>query len=182
VDDTQAEMDLPPQSESQQTASESDRSESIVPVAVTVESAPLPDLPTNGSSPRKIAANRRNAQKSTGPKTSQGKTISSWNSTRHGLLANRLPRLYGRSKKQFTRLLRSLQQDLEPVGTLEEVLVEKIAHEYWRIAFARKALWAHIDRPTRALSDHDQSPALPGHEPIGEIAAAPKGRPRPRAA
>jgi hypothetical protein len=52
------------------------------------------------------------------------------------LLANRLPLLYGRSKKQFIRLLRSLQQDLEPVGTLEQVLVEKIAHEYWRIGVA----------------------------------------------
>ena len=62
--------------------------------------------------------------------------MSSWNSTRHGLLSHRLPLLYGRSKKQFTRLLRSLQQDLEPLGTLEEVLVEKIAHEYWRIGVA----------------------------------------------
>jgi len=82
------------------------------------------------------AANRRHAQKSTGPKTSRGKTISAWSSTRHGLLSNRLLLLYGRSKKQFTRLLRSLQLDLEPVGTLEEVLVEKIAHEYWRVGVA----------------------------------------------
>jgi len=33
-------------------------------------------------------------------------------------------------------LLSSLQQDLEPVGTLEEVLVEKIAMEYWRLGIA----------------------------------------------
>ena len=32
--------------------------------------------------------------------------------------------------------LTSLQQDLEPVGTLEEVLVEKIAMEYWRLGIA----------------------------------------------
>jgi hypothetical protein len=62
--------------------------------------------------------------------------MGSWNSTRHGLLSNRLPPLYGRSKKRFNRLLRSLQQDLEPVGALEEVLVEKIAQEYWRLGVA----------------------------------------------
>lgn len=41
-----------------------------------------------------------------------------------------------RAKRQFTRLLHSLKQDREPVGTLEEVLVEKIAYEYWRLAVA----------------------------------------------
>jgi hypothetical protein len=35
--------------------------------------------------------------------------------------------------EQFNRLLTSLQQDLEPVGAFEEVLVEKIAQEYWRL-------------------------------------------------
>ncbi len=146
VDDTQPDTDLPPQSESDQPPSETNLSKSVVPVAATVESAPMQALPTNGSSPRKIAANRANAQRSTGPKTSQGKTMSSWNSTRHGLLSNRLPLLYGRSKKQFTRLLRSLQQDLEPVGTLEEVLVEKIAHEYWRIGVAAHHEAADLSR------------------------------------
>jgi hypothetical protein len=136
LDDTQAEIDLPHQSESDQTPSELNRSESIVPTDASIEPPPAVAVGTNGSSPRKIEANRRNAQKSTGPKTERGKAMSSWNSSRHGLLSNRLPLLYGRSKKQFTRLLRSLQKDLEPVGTLEEVLVEKIAHEYWRVGVA----------------------------------------------
>jgi hypothetical protein len=33
-------------------------------------------------------------------------------------------------------LLTHLQRDLEPVGTLEELLVEKIAQEYWRLGVA----------------------------------------------
>ncbi|HEV8293690.1 MAG TPA: hypothetical protein VGP94_17275, partial [Tepidisphaeraceae bacterium] len=36
-------------------------------------------------SPRKLAANRRNADKSTGPRTPQGKKQSSQNSLKHGL-------------------------------------------------------------------------------------------------
>jgi hypothetical protein len=51
------------------------------------------------------------------------------------VFSKRLP-LLGRSKKQFTRLWSSLQQGLEPVGTLKEVLVEKIAQEDWRLGVA----------------------------------------------
>ena len=40
------------------------------------------------SSQAKIIANRRNAKKSTGPRTRQGKAIASKNSIKHGLLAH----------------------------------------------------------------------------------------------
>lgn len=95
-------------------------------------------IPSNGSSQRKIEANRRNAKKSTGPKTALGKTISSWNSLKHGLLAKRLLALGERDAKEFSDLLAALRQDLEPVGALEELLVEKIAHEYWKMAKSAK--------------------------------------------
>ena len=36
-------------------------------------------------SPRRVEANRRNAQKSTGPKTAEGKAISRLNGVKHGL-------------------------------------------------------------------------------------------------
>jgi hypothetical protein len=136
VDETKPEIGLPLESESVGTQSEPNRAESISPVAATPESASTLAMRTNGSSPQRIAANQMNAKKSTGPKTSRGKTVSSWNSTRHGLLSRKLPLAHGRSKKQFTRLLRNLQQDLDPVGTLEEILVEKIAQEYWRLGVA----------------------------------------------
>ena len=135
MDDTHPEVGSPTESVSGQSASEPNSTESPTPAAAAIELAPTPTIPTNGASPRRIAANRRNAQKSTGPKTLVGKTYSSWNSTRHGLLSKRLP-LVGGGKKKFTRLLTSLRQDLEPVGTLEEVLVEKIAQEYWRLGVA----------------------------------------------
>lgn len=62
--------------------------------------------------------------------------MSSWDSARHGLLSERLPLIYGKNKRHFARLLTSLRQDLEPVGTVEEVLVERIAQEYWRLGVA----------------------------------------------
>jgi len=39
------------------------------------------------ASTKRNEANRRNAQKSTGPKTAEGKAVVSQNATRHGLLA-----------------------------------------------------------------------------------------------
>jgi hypothetical protein len=115
---------------------ETPESTETVIVQATTEAGQTMALPSNGSSPQKIEANRRNAKKSTGPKTSVGKTMSSWNSRRHGLLSKWLPTIFGQRKKQFTRLLKNLQRDLEPIGTLEEILVEKIAQEYWRLGVA----------------------------------------------
>jgi hypothetical protein len=73
--------------------------------------------------------------------------MNSWNSTRHGLLSKVLPSIYGQHKRQFTRLLTSLRQDLQPVGTLEEVLVEKIAQEYWRLGVAAEHEADEFARP-----------------------------------
>ena len=117
----------------EEVVSDAHAAEEIKPEGSIVESNQALTVPSNGSSRRKIEANRKNAKKSTGPKTSSGKATSSWNSMRHGILSKRLPSLYGQSKRRFTRLLISLRRDLEPVGALEEVLVEKIAQEYWRL-------------------------------------------------
>ena len=45
--------------------------------------------PTKATSPRKIEANRRNAQHSTGPKTDEGKARSSQNSITHGIFVTK---------------------------------------------------------------------------------------------
>ena len=127
-----------PQEESQESLSESHKADVMTSEATNAESTQALTVSSNGSSPRKIAANRRNAKKSTGPKTSVGKMVSSWNSTRHGLLSRELPLIYGKNKKHFARLLSSLRQDLDPVGTVEEVLVERIAREYWRLGVAAR--------------------------------------------
>jgi hypothetical protein len=137
MDDSPADI-LVPQEGPAEAFSETHPAEATKVEATIVESKQTPTVPSNGSSPRKIEANRRNAQKSTGPKTSRGKAMSSFNSISHGLLSKRLPFMYGRGKRQFNHMLTSLQRDLEPVGTLEEVLVEKIAQEYWRLGVAAR--------------------------------------------
>src|SRR5215470_11163013 len=46
-----------------------------------------PSSNTSTASERKLAANRANAQRSTGPRTPQGKARASLNALRHGILA-----------------------------------------------------------------------------------------------
>jgi len=82
----------------------------------------------------KLKANRENAQLSTGPKTEAGKNHSRLNALKHGLLASTVLIAKGRTEEsaQFAELLAALDQDLQPVGRLEEMMVEKIAVCWWR--------------------------------------------------
>ena len=84
-------------------------------------------------SPAKVAANRRNAQKSTGPRTTEDKARSRWNAVQHGLLAKRLLAPEATDRDAWIHLLESLREDWQPEGTLEEILVERIAMGYWRL-------------------------------------------------
>ncbi len=96
-------------------------------------------------SPAKLAANRRNGQKSKGPKTEEGKSRSRWNAVKHGVLSQRLVVLNENDGQTYTLLLENLQRDLNPGNALEEILVEKIAMAYWRlhIAYGYEAEFAH---------------------------------------
>jgi hypothetical protein len=88
--------------------------------------------PPKTVSPAKVAANR-NAQKSTGPRTPKGKARSRWNAVQHGLLAKRLLAPEATDGDAWTHLLESLREDWHPEGTLEEILLERIAMGYWRL-------------------------------------------------
>jgi hypothetical protein len=79
----------------------------------------------------KALVNRINALKSTGPKTKKGKAIACQNSLKHGLLSHELI-LKNENFEDFDCLWQKLYQSLNPIGTLEEVLVEKIVSSAWR--------------------------------------------------
>jgi hypothetical protein len=84
-----------------------------------------------GTSALRIAANRDNAQKSTGPTSDEGKIRSMQNATRHGLLSRRLF-VDDEDPAEFETLLLELQSGLAPVGSLEFILVERIGITLWR--------------------------------------------------
>ena len=83
-------------------------------------------------------SNRRNAQKSTGPRTPEGKAASSRNGLTHGLSGDKHFILEGEDPEAFLRLLQDLHEHLRPVGDSEELAVQRIAAAQWRLdrAFA----------------------------------------------
>ena len=92
---------------------------------------------------KQLEANRKNGQRSRGPSTDAGKRRSSRNAIRHGLLSSQIVILEGDGKEnqtEFASLLRGLQQDLSPEGTLENLLVERIASCYWRLRRAVRSV------------------------------------------
>jgi hypothetical protein len=88
------------------------------------------------TSEAKIAANRRNARKSTGPRTARGKGTSSRNSIRHGILASDALISAGECAEDqatYEALWDRLSEDLGPEGSAEEMLVERFALALWRL-------------------------------------------------
>lgn len=88
-------------------------------------------------SAEKLAANRKNAQRSTGPKTSAGKQRSSVNHYKHGFYASRLfptQELIDRDWKEYKRIFDGYWRYYEPVGEMEMSCVEEIAVMGLRLA------------------------------------------------
>src|SRR4051812_18596608 len=66
-------------------------------------------------SEKRVAANRRNALLSTGPRTKQGKAVSRMNALRHGLLARQVVArgyLHQESEQEFKTLYREYEGSL----------------------------------------------------------------------
>jgi hypothetical protein len=82
--------------------------------------------------PAKVAANRTNAEKSTGPKSAAGKRFASRNSITHGIFTQELL-LPGESKTTFDRVREELITDFAPVGFREFAQVGIYFANYWRL-------------------------------------------------
>ncbi len=84
------------------------------------------------TSDKQARANRQNALKSTGPKTSEGKAAVRLNALKHGLLSQEIL-LPGEDEEALTELGERLREELQPFGELENLLVDQIISAYWRL-------------------------------------------------
>ncbi len=84
------------------------------------------------SSQKQTEANRRNARRSTGPKTPEGKARSRLNALKHGLLAQDLI-LPDEDAKLFLELLEALDAELQPADLLQQILLHEITSARWRL-------------------------------------------------
>jgi hypothetical protein len=84
------------------------------------------------STEAQILANRCNAQKSTGPRSSQGKTAIMQNSLKHGLTA-RQDVIFTESQAEFELYRERMLEELDPLGPMETMLAERIVSLSWRL-------------------------------------------------
>jgi len=96
------------------------------------------------STQAQILANRRNAQKSTGPRTSEGKAAVSQNAVRHGLLARR-DVITSESQADFDLYRAQILDELDPVSPMESMLAERVVTLSWRLKRAGRIQNQAID-------------------------------------
>jgi hypothetical protein len=103
-------------------------------------------------SARQRAANERNAQKSTGPSTAEGRARSSRNATTHGLAA-REALLECEDAQAFTQHMESFANEYRPQTEIEEFYVTQMAEAAWRLRRVRKFESAALDGSPDPSSD-----------------------------
>ena len=109
------------------------------------------------TSAAQVEANRTNAQKSTGPRTPEGKAVAAQNAVRHGLLAKEVV-IKSEDPGQFECYRQQMLAELAPVGQMEELLATRIVSLSWRLRRAERLQTAAFDK----LAEPPQSlPVLP---------------------
>jgi hypothetical protein len=91
-----------------------------------------------------IAANRRNSQKSSGPRTAEGKAISRYNALKSGLDARSMV-IPGESAEELEQLAQNYRREHRPASPLEHFLVDAIVAADWQLRRLR-AIEAEIWR------------------------------------
>jgi hypothetical protein len=142
------------------------------------------------SSLLKHVTNRANSLHSTGPKTPEGKAISSQNALKHGLSAKQLV-TKEEERPEFDQLQADLMLDLKPEGTLEQLVFNDILHARWKLHRCRGIEASLSTGDTDPLLDESQGKKLDRilryearaernfYRSLKELRALQKARPEP---
>jgi hypothetical protein len=104
---------------------------------------------------------------STGPKTPEGKVISSMNAVKHGLYSSKIVIDSSHLKEdqsEYDLLLSSLMEELQPQTPFQECLVRKIVNALWRSRRIINAETAHINRELDHINP--DSISIPGYSTV----------------
>jgi hypothetical protein len=101
----------------------------------------------------KILANRRNAQKSTGPRTPKGKAVVSQNAMKYGLSTPQAV-ISTEDQAEFDSYRDQFLEELSPETPMESMLAERIVNLSWRLKRATRIQNQTIDAlKRRQISD-----------------------------
>jgi len=124
--------------------------------------------------PAQREANRRNALKSTGPKTPEGKANVRLNPLQHGILSQEVL-LPDEDEHALADLEHRLWDDWQPVGAHEEFLVDLILRQMWRLRRAGRleaAILAAeeykiaLDRAQAEAKSYERMEQPPSRDPL----------------
>ena len=118
---------------------------------------------------RQIAANRRNAQASTGPKSAAGKAASTANALVHGFTAARTLVLADEDEEVFHALRQDVIASLDPLDTVQAALAQRIAVLLWRLERASRLeaeIFEYGEMRTQRSRERAQEEGEPG-DPCG---------------
>ena len=112
---------------------------------------------------KQIAANRRNAQLSSGPRTQAGKNVSRMNALRHGL-TQQIEVMTPEEKEAKDKFFDEIISSLAPEGAIESQFAHSVADGHWRLNRASSienniftlARWLE-DSSDASLKDSDQA-------------------------
>jgi hypothetical protein len=130
----------------------------------------------------RLAANRANAKKSTGPRTAAGKRRASLNAIRHGAFSQRLV-LPDEDAALFHQFRDAIVDDIRPRHLAEHRLCDEIVDAAWRLR--------RLQRASRAMTDIDSLDRLSRYEQrlqrvidrcLADFVKSRGGRPNARAA
>ena len=102
------------------------------------------------ASAAQLQANRSNAQKSTDPRTAEGKAVVAQNSVKHGLLAKEVV-VKGEDPGEFELYRDQMLEELAPAGQMESMLARRIVGLAWRLRRAERlqvAAFAKVEDPS----------------------------------
>ena len=88
------------------------------------------------STTKQLAANRRNAQNSTGPRTAEGKARAARNGLKHGLTAEQQV-MPSESEADFDDFVAAMRLEHDPQTPTEHLLVDQIISASWRLQRVR---------------------------------------------
>lgn len=106
--------------------------------------SPYPEIGKHMATTRQIEANRRNSQKSTGPRTAEGKAVSRFNALQSGIHAASLV-IPGEDPAELAALTTEYHRQFQPCTSLERFLVDAIVSADWQLRRLRTIeaqLWA----------------------------------------
>src|SRR5437868_5116294 len=100
-----------------------------------------------------IAANRRNAQHSTGPRTPEGKARTAQNARTHGLMSGELLTPFEEEDVLLSHA-KAIQQHYAPQSEPECILVEQIIAATWRLRRIRRIETRHYRHRAQDLREN----------------------------